>query len=251
LSYIIRPDDDEPYSDQIECARCGEHFYYELHACPNCGARVYSGFDEDEDELNLAEPAAAGGQSGFVEASAVLAGWFIAALILTALFLPLRNGLNVQPESILEQALLFTLSALSGFVSAWLVVRLVGRRWKMHGLLAGTGSLLAASALLWILHGNLQPILTSAAAWAAVPFVLWISWIGASQADRMYRTPPEDSLFGDALREKLLYQRLMAITRNDQAAVERLIAYEKRRSPRASHMDAMRRAVERWERDNR
>jgi hypothetical protein len=38
--------DPPPADDEIECARCGAYFYYELTRCPNCGASVY-GSDED------------------------------------------------------------------------------------------------------------------------------------------------------------------------------------------------------------
>ena len=31
----------EPADDEIECARCGAHFYYELTRCPNCGVNLY------------------------------------------------------------------------------------------------------------------------------------------------------------------------------------------------------------------
>ena len=33
--------DPEPAEDEIECARCGAHFYYGLTRCPNCGVNLY------------------------------------------------------------------------------------------------------------------------------------------------------------------------------------------------------------------
>jgi hypothetical protein len=41
--------------DEIECGRCGAHFYYELTRCPNCGVNVY----EPDDESNADDPRAA------------------------------------------------------------------------------------------------------------------------------------------------------------------------------------------------
>src|SRR5512136_564517 len=32
--------------DEIECGRCGAHFYYELTRCPNCGINLYEPEDE-------------------------------------------------------------------------------------------------------------------------------------------------------------------------------------------------------------
>ena len=34
--------------DEIECGRCGAHFYFELSRCPNCGVNLY----EPEDDPN-------------------------------------------------------------------------------------------------------------------------------------------------------------------------------------------------------
>lgn len=39
--------DPEPAEDEIECARCGAHFYFELTRCPNCGVNLY----EPEDDI--------------------------------------------------------------------------------------------------------------------------------------------------------------------------------------------------------
>ena len=41
--------DPEPAENEIECARCGAHFYYELTRCPNCGVNLYEPEDDEED----------------------------------------------------------------------------------------------------------------------------------------------------------------------------------------------------------
>lgn len=33
--------DPPPADDELECGRCGAHFYYELTRCPNCGVNIY------------------------------------------------------------------------------------------------------------------------------------------------------------------------------------------------------------------
>jgi hypothetical protein len=251
LNIISGPHSDDAYSDEIECARCGERFYYELLECPNCGARVYSSFEEEEDELQGVEPGSEGVEGGFMEFIAILSGWFVAALIVLALFLPLRNAFSIQPESGPEQILLVLTSALGGFTAAWLTVRLVGARWMLHGLLAGLGGLGAAIGLYWILYGSPQVLLSWMGIWFAIPLVVLVSLGGAALADRMLKAVQPDSLFGRALQEREIYQRLLAIARNDKAVVERLITYEKQKLPRASRLELMQRAVERWERDNR
>jgi predicted nucleic acid-binding Zn-ribbon protein len=37
-----------PGENEIECARCGAVFYYELLRCPNCGVYLYEPDDEDD-----------------------------------------------------------------------------------------------------------------------------------------------------------------------------------------------------------
>lgn len=39
--------DPQPAENEIECARCGAHIYYELTRCPVCGVNLY----EPEDDL--------------------------------------------------------------------------------------------------------------------------------------------------------------------------------------------------------
>jgi len=42
--------DPPPAEDELECGRCGAHFYYELTRCPNCGVNIYEpeeDFDQD------------------------------------------------------------------------------------------------------------------------------------------------------------------------------------------------------------
>ena len=40
--------DPPPADDELECGRCGAHFYYELTRCPNCGVNIYEPDDETD-----------------------------------------------------------------------------------------------------------------------------------------------------------------------------------------------------------
>ncbi len=42
--------DPPPAENEIECARCGAYFYYELTRCPRCGVNVYEPEDESDGE---------------------------------------------------------------------------------------------------------------------------------------------------------------------------------------------------------
>jgi hypothetical protein len=44
-----------PADDELECARCGAYFYYELTRCPNCGVNIFEPEDFDEIEYSTLE----------------------------------------------------------------------------------------------------------------------------------------------------------------------------------------------------
>jgi hypothetical protein len=44
-----------PSDDELECARCGTYFYYELTRCPNCGVNIFEPEDFDEIEHSTLE----------------------------------------------------------------------------------------------------------------------------------------------------------------------------------------------------
>ncbi len=48
--------DPQPAENEIECARCGAHFYYELTRCPVCGVNLYEPEDEQEAHLPASLP---------------------------------------------------------------------------------------------------------------------------------------------------------------------------------------------------
>ncbi len=52
-------------------------------------------------------------------------------------------------------------------------------------------------------------------------------------------------------KERNLYETLLIRARGDDALVERLISYERQRTPDADEIDLMEAALYRWERDNR
>ena len=60
-----------------------------------------------------------------------------------------------------------------------------------------------------------------------------------------------DEIFGDALDQAFLYDDLLKKVGGDHAVVERLVAFEKERSPDAVRMTLLKNAIQRWERDNR
>ena len=49
-----------PGENEIECARCGAVFFYELMRCPNCGVNLYEPDDGNEREKGSFKPHPAG-----------------------------------------------------------------------------------------------------------------------------------------------------------------------------------------------
>ena len=54
--------DPQPADDEIECGRCGAHFYYELTRCPKCGVNVYEPDDETAPGASAGSEARRGAQ---------------------------------------------------------------------------------------------------------------------------------------------------------------------------------------------
>lgn len=54
-----------------------------------------------------------------------------------------------------------------------------------------------------------------------------------------------------SIKENQLYQKLLTKSRGDRNLVERLIEYERQRSPRSNRADLLQSAIYRWERDRR
>jgi len=44
--------DPQPEENEIECARCGAYFFYDLTRCPECGVNIYEPDEEGDDSFN-------------------------------------------------------------------------------------------------------------------------------------------------------------------------------------------------------
>jgi hypothetical protein len=60
-----------------------------------------------------------------------------------------------------------------------------------------------------------------------------------------------EEVFGDSLDQAFLYNDLLHKVGGDGEIVERLIAFESRRSPDGNRITWLKNAIRRWERDNR
>jgi predicted nucleic acid-binding Zn-ribbon protein len=69
---------------------------------------------------------------------------------------------------------------------------------------------------------------------------------------RVFRKPySADEVFGDALDQAVLYNNLLQKVGGDRATVDRLIEFERARTPKSTRRTWIQNASQRWERDNR
>lgn len=135
--------DPPPADDEIECGRCGAHFYYDLTRCPNCGVNIYEPDAEaGEHPANSARPS---GRS--------------------------HKGLGERLKEIIR--------------------RIIKK-----------------------------------------PYAV-------------------DTLFGAAINQADLFDKLLVKVGGDREKVERLIAYEQRLYPQGNRLIWLENAIQRWEHDNR
>ena len=69
---------------------------------------------------------------------------------------------------------------------------------------------------------------------------------------RITRKPyPVEDLFGAAIDQAVLFGDLLNKVGGDRAAAERLVEFERERDPRGNRLTWLKRAIERWKRDNK
>ncbi len=104
--------------------------------------------------------------------------------------------------------------------------------------------------LKYLVTGVSAMILTGLLVDSIGPAGLWIVPLLAAAAGLAYYWT-EIRPARDSIQEKRLYEFLLRRARGDEALVERLVDYERQRSPGASTLELLRDAIARWERDAR
>ena len=232
-------------SNQIECTRCGAIVFYELTRCPECGLNFFPTSENDPDGINTTEAETSFGFAGIYPV-AVIAGLMTFALI--AFLVHFVAGSLARGElGTGIQILLAVIDFSAALGAGYLVGYLAEDNQISHGIVVGF-----ASIGIRILFDAFWRDLTSEG--LLTPWVL-LSWIlillGAGSGAWFMRNRSlrvDHILFPEA---DSLYLNLMSKVNYDQELVERLIEYERQRSPDANRTVWLKRAIERWERDNR
>ncbi len=245
-------DNISPQDNDLECARCGATFYYELTRCPNCGVNLY----EPDDDLDDWQEKTAEGElsSSFLKRlrfpAAILLGWLLSGILSLVFYIPLRTALARSTDSAIQLLILVSV-ALGTFAGGYLAFRIAQRRANLSGLLIGVlgiGFAVLLTAHEWG-QASLLPLSFGAVlGWA---FIALSGLGGGAVAQKMLQKNTLDLLFPAPPSEDELYQDLLTKVRFDRQVAERLIGYERERAPQATQGYLIQSAIQRWQRDNR
>lgn len=241
-------------SSEIECAHCGESFYYELDRCPNCGRSVYSPEeDEDDGEIWGIDPERDTLEEWFATlapAAATFAGLFISYLVATVAFIGFRSILGAAIDNFPGRQLMLLSAPIGAAVGAFAAAALDRDHPRQIGWWVGGGSIVAAIVLAGVDADR-------AGSWfGAETMPIWILTLlaGAGGAEvwrRQQREVVLRQLFPDLPDEETLWAELLSKTGHDAKRAERLIEHERQYMPNATRRTLIESAIERWERDNR
>jgi len=231
--------------NEIECPHCGATFHYELTRCPNCGINIY--FPEDEGDGEFSK-----GLSHFIETvrfpSGVLAGWAAAIVLSLGLYIPIRFTFTSPQSEYVIYSIMVTCITIGSFAGGFLAIRVA--REKVY-LGAGLVGLLSVGIAIVILLREWETILPFPSVTLGWIVILAASFGGAKVAESMLRKVTIQSLFFVPQTEENLYQSLFIKAGYDHDVANRLIEYERQRTPRATRSELIRHAIQRWDQDNR
>jgi hypothetical protein len=231
----------------IECAHCGERFFYDLITCPNCGISVYP--DEGDQREHTNEETIYGEVMGGILAVAV--GWFVTGVVGVLIYIATVWIFNERAYMMPTQLLLYSSVPVGAFFGGYITVSMTKRAPILFGTIVGVMSLTFA-ILLVSYERDLasEPLLTA-------EMILWWAVIilggvgGALSNALLSKKAAIDQLFSLPDNEDKLYQELYGKVGYNHARVERLIELEREQFPDASRYYLLKSAIRSWERDNR
>lgn len=238
--------DNDPMDSEIECPRCGERVYAEVTVCPKCGLHFY-GNDLDEEEN---ESAASLGSVIWAWVNPILAGWLVSGL-LAFLIHRLAGWLWADPGAAAGgQALLWLASPLGALAGAALAAFVMKGKGLAVGLGVGVLSLIPAYLLeaFWLNLASQGPGWRALTSWAAAVIAGALGGWLWEHSGRRLRVPWLEARLPS---EKDLYYELLAHVHHDIDLAERLVEYERKRTPNLGRAALIRNALERLERDRR
>ena len=230
----------------IECAHCGESFYYDLTSCPNCGISVYPEEGELE-EVILEETIYSEFVGGIL---AVFLGWFVSGVIGVLIYIAPLWLFGEQAYHMPLLILRFGSLPIGSYVGSFTAVAMTKRSPLLYGTLVGVLSF--SYAVLFASYERdlaVQPLITTGMlVWWGVILIAGVA--GALTNARFSERAVIEQLFSLPDSEDELYEQLYIKVGYDYARVERLIDLERERFPHASRYYLIKSAISQWERDS-
>ena len=230
--------------NDIECPNCGASVYYELTRCPKCGWNFY---DADANARFEAPPISA--PRWLVPLKAILPGSLCSAAVAFAIHYGVSQFYS--PITLPRPAgiILFCAGPLGALAGGYLAGVLAKQRPIANGIAVGIVTI--GFSLLFESHWQqvnatflLQP-------------VTWLGWIAIALSgvggSLLYMRLSAQATLPQwiVVPEAELYRDLLAKVRSDSQTAERLIAFERQKTPQASRRTLIQNAIERWLQDNR
>ncbi len=242
-------------SNDLECPHCGTTFYYELTRCPKCGRNLYPDDDEPEPPTSSwgVTPESLGSSSKTPPhpIGGILLGSVLSSIIGIFLFFLLNNLFPTAESSTSPIHYLPLLSIpLGAFIGGYLATTFNQDHPLLSGFIVGLLSLAPALLITAYQHDlATEPIIQPET------LILWTATIlgAVSGSFLRHRTAPKTALqqLFKPRTEYQLYTDLLTKVQFDRPTAESLIAYEQKRTPRATRFECIQNAIDRWERDNR
>jgi len=235
----------EGFSNDLECPHCGATFHYELTRCPKCGVNIY--FPEDEEEEELGQTL-----SSFVDAFrfplGILAGWAATIMLGLGLYIPIRFAFTMPQSQYIVYSIVIACIGAGTFAGGFFAVRVAKENVVLAALLIGLVGIGIVIAILLREWTTILPFPSVTLGWL---LILGAGYAGAKVAERMLRKITFKTLFIVPPTEENLYQDLFIKAGYDHNIANRLIEYERQRTPQATRSQLIRSAIQRWDHDNR
>jgi hypothetical protein len=232
-------------SNELECPHCGATFHYELTRCPKCGVNIY--FPEDEDDGEFGQTISSFFAS-FRFPLGILAGWLATIALSLSLYIPVRFAFTMPQSQFIVYAIVVACTAAGTFAGGFFAVRVTKEKVILSALLIGLVGVGIAITILLREWTTLFPFPSVTLGWLVI---LGSGFTGAKVAERMLRKVTFETLFVVPPTEETLYQDLFIKAGYDHNIANRLIEYERQRTPQATRSQLIRSAIQRWEHDNR
>ena len=235
--------------NQIECTNCGEPFDLALTRCPHCDMVIYP-LEGDEQQWEDSQDQRAPTKIGLLAHAVglVIAGGLTAIMISMLSYIFIRNLVITQESPIAIIIAISSCMLLGSLVGGYLAGRFARTRFVQHGIYVGVVNLFISLPLIAREFGSVESYL-----WL-LPIgglSLAAGYAGARLALRHMREELVNELFTPVLDQADLYSELLEKVRFDHQTAERLIEYERQRTPEAGRATLIQSAIRRWERDNR